>query len=175
MKEITSAQSYRIQVLRGFSIIAVVLIHNTPNGIYQVWCKPFINFAVGMFLFISGLLSTVDKWNPKKRVLKVFIPYAFWTFIYVVIKIIPDFSRIPIDFVKDLITARSAAVMYYVFVYVEFTLLIPLIDKLAKSKLKWVGFVISPLEIIVMRLLPLICHYEINNHISIIMRISCLG
>lgn len=65
--------------------------------------------------------------------------------------------------------------MYYVFVYCEFTLLIPIIDKLARSKYKWLGFVISPLEIITMRLIPLMTGYEVNWYVGPIMRVSCLG
>ena len=61
------------------------------------------------------------------------------------------------------------------FVYCEFTLLIPVIDKLAKSKFKYLVFAISPLEMIVMRLLPQVAGYEINTYISLIMSVSCLG
>ena len=32
MQEISESKSYRIQVLRGLAIIAVVFIHNTPVG-----------------------------------------------------------------------------------------------------------------------------------------------
>ena len=68
--EMTKEKSYKIQVLRGLAIIAVVLIHNTPGGIAQVWCRPFLNFSVGLFLFMSAMLSSVEKWNPKKRILR---------------------------------------------------------------------------------------------------------
>lgn len=49
--KITKEMSHKIQILRGGAIIAVVLIHNTPVGILQVLCRPFFNFAVGLFLF----------------------------------------------------------------------------------------------------------------------------
>ncbi len=65
--------SYKIQALRGIAIIAVVFIHNTPMGGYQIWCRPFLNFAVGLFLFLSGFLSNNINYNPQKRVKKVFI------------------------------------------------------------------------------------------------------
>ena len=65
--------------------------------------------------------------------------------------------------------------MYYIFVYCEFTLLIPLVDKLAKSQFKYLGFVISPLEIICMRLLPIIFEIHLNKYISAIVGLSCLG
>lgn len=129
-----------------------------------------------MFLFLSGMLSCVERWNPKKRILKVVIPYVIWTFVYVLIGNFKNPSELPGAYIKNLITAGSAAVMYYVFVYCEFTLLIPLIDKLARgAKYKWIGFVISPIEIVLMRLLPLVLGYEVNKYIRIIMGISCLG
>jgi len=55
--KLTSEQSKKIQYLRGLAIIAVVFIHNTPTGLAQVFCRPFLNFSVGLFLFLSGMLS----------------------------------------------------------------------------------------------------------------------
>ena len=130
---------------------------------------------MGLFLFLSGLLSNADKWKPWKRIKKVAMPYLIWTMIYVVLNTYNTPSQIPIEFVKQSITGSAAAMMYYIFVYCEFTLLIPVIDKLAKSKFKYLVFAISPLEIIVMRLLPQVAGYEINTYISLIMSVSCLG
>lgn len=173
--KVTDNRSYNIQMLRGLAIIAVVFIHNTPSGIAQVWCRPFLNFAVGLFLFISGMLSDSQKWNPRKRIIKVIIPYILWTLVYVILSEHNTLSNIPVTYVKQLITGRAAAIMYYVFVYCEFTLLIPLIDKLANSKYKYIGFIISPIEIILMRLLPVIFDIHMNNYVVIIQSISCLG
>lgn len=66
MQKISESKSYKIQVLRGLAVTAVVFIHNTPGGIAQVWCRPFINFSVGMFLFLSGMLSCAENRNPRK-------------------------------------------------------------------------------------------------------------
>ena len=175
MHQLSYNKSYRIQVLRGLAIIAVVFIHNTPNGIAQIWCRPFLNYCVGLFLFLSGMLSCAERWDPKKRILKIAIPYMIWTLVYVIIGKYKNPTQIPISYVKNLITAKSAAVMYYVFVYCELTLLIPLIDKLARSKYRWIGFLITPCEIIVMRLIPLMAGFEANEYIRVIMEISCLG
>lgn len=49
--EMTSDKSYKIQMLRGLAIIAVVFIHNTPSGLAQVYFRTFLNFSVGLFLF----------------------------------------------------------------------------------------------------------------------------
>ena len=165
----------RIQTVRGIAIIAVVLIHTAPEGLAQVWCRPWINFPVGVFLFLSGMLSDAARWHPKKRIIKVLIPYCIWTLIFVAAASYGNYAQIPVLYIKNLLTADSASPMYFVPVYCECTLLIPLIDKLARSKYRWIGFVISPLEIVMIRLLPLVMGYEINPYISIIKDISCLG
>jgi len=172
---VSDNKSYKIQLLRGLAIIAVVVIHSTPGGLAQIWCRPLLNFAVGMFLFLSGMLSNANKWNPGVRFFKVVVPYIIWTMVYVLIENFKIPTKIPSVYLYDLLTGKSASIMYYVFVYCQFTFLIPLIDKLGKSKYRYVGFLISPLEIIFVRLIPLIIGYEINEVIRIIMSLSCLG
>lgn len=174
---LSNTQSKHIQILRGLAIIAVVFIHNTPLGIPQIIIRPFLNFCVGTFLFLSGLLSHREAWNPKKRIVKVLVPYAIWTFFYVCSSNIymGTLSRIPIEYLKSLIFGDSVAIMYYIFVYCQFTLLIPIIDKLANSKYKYLGFLISPIEIILMRMLPIVIGYQNNVYLQKIVGISCLG
>ena len=168
-------KSKKIQTLRGFAILAVVFIHTTPGGMYQVVFRPFFNFAVGLFLFLSGFLSSAQKWKPIKRLKKVLIPYIIWTFVYnlVISYRFPDW--IIRNYIHYLIFGSSAAIMYYVFVYCELTLLIPLIDRLAKSRFYYLGFIISPLEIFCMRLIPLVFGIQLNKYISYIVGLSCLG
>ena len=173
--EITDSKSYKIQLLRGAAIIAVVAIHNSPAGMEQIFIRPFFNFAVGMFLFLSGLLSSAERWKPWKRIRKVLIPYLIWTMIYVILKNLYTPVRIPLSYVKMVIAGNAAPVMYYVFVYCELTLLIPLIDKLARSRFKYLGFLITPLEIVIMYLIPLIAGIQLNEYVLMIREISCLG
>ena len=172
---LSKVQSKHIQILRGLAIIAVVFIHNTPDGLPQVIIRPFLNFSVGMFLFLSGLLSSRNSWNPIKRIVKVAVPYAIWTFVYVLLKSWGSLSAIPVNYVKMLILGNSAAIMYYIFVYCQFTLLIPLIDKLANSKYKYLGFVVSPVEIILMRMIPMLTGTELNFYIETVIHLSCFG
>ena len=58
----TPVQQYKIQLVRGIAILAVVLIHSLPDGLIQVFVRPFINFAVPCFLFLSGMLSNAKRW-----------------------------------------------------------------------------------------------------------------
>ena len=113
--KLTNLKSYKIQVIRGIAIVGVVFIHNT-GGVYQAVCRPFLNFAVATFLFLSGMLSDADKWNPKKRIKKILIPYILWTMAYVIIGNFHNLSEIPLIFLKRLLLGNSAAIMYYVFV-----------------------------------------------------------
>ena len=121
------------------------------------------------------MLSDIVKWNPKKRIIKVIIPYVIWSVIYVLIHNYKEPSQILKNFIIGLITANSAAIMYFILVYCQFTLLIPFIDRLAKSKYMWAGFIISPLEIVIMRIIPLISGIEMNPYIWAIRHVSCLG
>lgn len=121
MQQMVADKSYKIQVLRGLAILAVVMIHNTPAGAAQVWCRPFINFSVGMFLFLSGMLSSAERWHPKKRIKKVAIPYSIWTLVYVIMNNVNNPANIPMSFVKNLLMAGATATMYYVFIYCELT------------------------------------------------------
>ncbi len=173
--KLTKNQSVLIQILRGIAILAVVIIHCTPMGLMQVFVRPFVNFSVGMFLFLSGLLSNREKWNPLKRILKVLIPYAIWTLVYVILNNYKTPLSIPLAYVKGFLKADTAAVMYYVFVYIQFTLLIPLFDLLSKSKLKYLGFVLTPLEIIVMRLLPILFGFTLPSVVSVLANVSFVG
>ena len=127
--EVSDNRSLRIQVLRGLAIIAVVIIHSIPTGIAQVWLRPFVNFSVALFLFLSGMLSKADRWNPGKRLVKVLIPYAIWTLVYVVLHNYKNISGIPLIYLKNLITTKSAVIMYYIFVYILGMFLIILVGK----------------------------------------------
>lgn len=167
--------SINIQILRGLAIIAVVFIHNTPSGLTQIFVRPFLNFSVGLFLFLSGLLTDPNKLSIQKRLKKVLIPYIVWTAVYVILFNHQTPSSIPWLYIKNLLTANSAPMMYYIAVYCQLTLLVPVINKFANSKYKYLIFLLSPIEIIVMRTLPILFGFQIPNVITSIMHISFVG
>ena len=72
------AKNSSIQILRALAIIAVVVIHSYPIGIVGVFLRPFINFAVPMFIFLSGYLTKFEIGDYKtfaiKRIKRVLIP-----------------------------------------------------------------------------------------------------
>ncbi len=144
----------KIQILRAFAICAVVMIHSNAGGVLGVLTRPFLNFAVAMFLFISGYLTkaeipSIGKFYGK-RILRVIVPYTIWSLIF-------TFAYRSFDsFFINFFTANCNSIYYYIFVYIQFVLLTPLIIKLAKSRFAYLGYFITPISIIIIRyLLPL--------------------
>ena len=178
--ELTSkgTRNNMIQIFRAFAIIAVVMIHTTPGGEWQVFCRPFINFSVATFLFLSGYLTKIenDNWYAfcKKRIIRVIIPYVVWTILYSLYNIILLDSSI-LSIIYNLITAQSAATMYYIFVYIQFVLLTPWIGRLAKSKYRHLGWLIAPISTLIFKYYGLLTGIEYNGYISLFWSDACLG
>lgn len=163
-----------IQILRAIAVIAVVLIHTCPNGLCQVWCRPFINFAVALFLFLSGYLTKMhyDSWASfyKRRLARVIIPYLIWTVIYSM----PPLPS-PSLLLKNLITSNATAHLYFIPVYIQFVLLTPLIIKLAKSRYRHIGWLIAPVSLLLFCYPQLYTGKPINAYVSMANDISCLN
>ena len=166
--------SYKIQILRGLAIMGVVLIHNTPEGIAQVIYRPLINYSVGLFLFLSGLLTSYQTLDYKKRLKKVLIPYVIWTLVYVVATSIKTPQMIMERLLPSLAFASAAAMFYYIFVYLELNLCVEFFDRIGKSKYKLWVFLIPVIEIILFRSLPMLGVYTLEPIWGRVLSISCL-
>lgn len=166
-----------IQIFRALSIIAVVMIHTTPGGEWQVMCRPFINFSVATFLFLSGYLTKIenDNWCAfcRKRITRVIIPYVIWTIIYSLISILKNGNVLIIA--RNLITAQAAATMYYILVYIQFVLLTPCLARLAQSRYRNLGWLVAPLSLLVFVYYGLLTGTKFNTYISIFWSNACLG
>ena len=163
-------------MFRAIAIIAVVMIHTTPAGQWQVFCKPFINFAVATFIFLSGYLTKTDNDNWLKfyirRITRVLVPYIIWTVIYS----IPDIRSAGLSaLVKNLLCANATTTLYYIFVYIQFVLLAPLLGKLAKSPYRHLGWLIAPLSVILFKYIPVFGDIQLGKHIELFWNDACLG
>ncbi len=149
----------KVQILRGIAAIAVVTIHAGPGGYANVFLRPFLSFAVALFIFLSGYLTKMEipdlKRFYKKRLLRVVVPYVAWSLIWTIVD--GDYSNLLIN----LLTANSNSTYYYIFVYMQLVVITPLIPKLIRSKARWIGYWISPLSIIIMRFLMIGLHVDI--------------
>lgn len=166
-------RSNRIQVLRGTAIFAVVLIHTCPLGWEEVVYRPFMNFGVALFLFLSGYLTRIDdeKWTDKakKRIVRVIVPYVIWTVIYTFLFASPH------RLLFNMLTTRAAIMLYYIFVYVQFVLLTPLLGVLAKSKYRALGWLVTPVSLIAFKYFWVISGIPIPSCVSLLWKISCFG
>ncbi len=55
------AKNQYLQAVRGVAIAAVVLIHCLSQYDVAVALRPFLNWAVAVFLFLSGYLTNEQK------------------------------------------------------------------------------------------------------------------
>lgn len=166
----------KVQVFRALAIIAVVMIHTTPEGACQIYIKPFINFAVATFLFLSGYLTSAksDNWMMfyRKRIIRVIIPYLIWTIIYS----ISDFRYNGfVGLAKNLLSANATTTLYYIFVYIQFVLLTPLLLRLARSRYRYIGWLIAPMSVIIFKYIPSFGYLPIDKNIQLFWSDSCLG
>ena len=152
----------KIQVLRGLAILAVVIIHTCPHGLAGIVIRTLVNYAVALFLFCSGWLTKTSfpdvKKFYKKRLTRVLIPYAIWSFFYTDAFAYRDgtFSRLPHNYLYNLVYGTANFSLYFIIVYVILTLLTPLIGKLLQSEYKWVGFLVTPIYMIVTTYIPVL-------------------
>lgn len=172
-------KNQKIQMIRGLAIFAVVLIHTCPAGMWQVIIRPFINFCVATFIFLSGYLTKIenDNWYVffKKRIAKVLIPYIIWNVLYTLYNYaISGWGGIR-RIIVNLITTKSAAQLYFVFVYIQFVLLTPLLGKLLKTKYHWIGWFITPVSTVIFKYYYLLSGNEMNKYVSMIWGVCCLS
>lgn len=162
------AQKERIQVIRAIAIFMVIMTHTVLWNPYEFYIRPFINPAVAMFVFLSGLLTKEEIKGKeifsfyKRRFLRVFIPYTLWSIIYVVYQGNYDTA------LKDYLIGNCCSTFYYIIVYIQLVIITPLAGALIQSKIRWVGFVITPVAIIVEYVLVFLGKnvtypYNINN------------
>ena len=152
------------------------MIHTTPAGEMQVICKPFINFAVATFIFLSGYLTKADDDNwlafYRRRITRVLVPYFIWTVIYSIQDIQSEGLSV---LVKNLLCANATTTLYYIFVYIQFVLLTPLLGKLAKSRFRHLGWIIAPLSVVLFKYIPAFGDIHLGKHVELLWSDACLG
>ena len=138
-----------LQMIRGVCIICVILIHsiskeiNIHNNELNIAIRTIINFAVGVFVFLSGYFVKPDeikknmKTYYKRRAKRVLIPYIIWSIIYIFLF---NFKYIKTFNIKKLINmfvlGNSSAQMYYIIVLLQLIAITPLLLKLANKNSK---------------------------------------
>ena len=170
---IPEQKSNMIQIIRAIAIFAVILIHDCPPDDWQVYSRPFVNFAVAMFLFLSGYLTKAEHHDWKKfswkRISRVLVPYIIWSLLYSIISV-RQISKLP--FV--LLTTTAYVHLYYVFVYIQFVLLTPFMIWLAKSKYRVLGWLVTPVSILIYMWYCHVTGQKPNVYVAIFWHDCCL-
>jgi len=156
----------KIQILKAIAIFAVILIHTVPGSEITLFIRPFINFAVALFIFLSGYLTKIHIDNKKsfykKRIFRVVIPYILWSLFYTILNHGLQ-SNILLIYLKNLITSESCYTFYYIIVYIQLVLITPMIEKIVESKYNWIPWFIQPLWIIIMRYMMYILNVPVSS------------
>lgn len=97
------------------------------------------------------------------------IPYVIWTVIYTLES--GQFNKLLVN----VLTTNAAAHLYYIFVYMQFVILTPLLIKLAKSRFSFLGWLVAPAFILAYKYIPLLSTIRLNTYLSIICWVICLG
>lgn len=174
-------KNLKIQEIRGICIICVILIHIlsfSPNidmyNQFNIIVRTIINFAVGIFLFLSGYLNNVDKISKnknefyKKRFSRLYIPFIIYSVLYTVINNKLQFiNNSFMEYIKTIIRillGMNVGHLYYIIVLLEFVIITPIIISFINKNKKIIDILlilITPIFLI----LNFICNLLYNRSI----------
>lgn len=167
--------------MKGIAIIGVIAIHVTGSSYgYEdtsltfnttvIW-RQFVNFSVPLFLTISGYFLASKKISDfnnyysfiKKQIPRVIIPYCLWGILYIGLDLLRG-EEINNTIFKFL-SFQISTPFYFIFLILQFYLLLPILKKLAKNK---GGVIVSALISFLSCLVIFYLRYFTNTHLPII-------
>lgn len=107
--------------------------------------RPLLNWAVAAFLFLSGLLAIearIARGVLGHRIRRTLPPYVVWSLAYALL--LQDSSVL--GALRALLTAGASAQMYFIAVYLQLTMLTPLLYRLL-ARCPWLVYAITPLSL----------------------------
>ena len=146
------------QIIRGFCIVAVILIHcpNALNTDYYgsverfIWLiiRSVVNFPVPVFFFISGFFVKYnEKTGLKKyyisRLSRLLVPYILWSILYIIASITVNKKTYNIqDIIVTFVSGKAATPFYYIIVLVQLVILSPYLINLIRknSRLVYIAY-----------------------------------
>ncbi|MGE5543918.1 MAG: acyltransferase [Bacillota bacterium] len=131
----SSQRNAMFDVLKGLGIISVIISHvyrggTDPLGVFLreicMWCVPMFFMVQGYFM--SGPRNYLQ--SSWKKIRKTYVPYLYWAVAYGVFYWITVGKTFT---VMDLILGKTALHLYYMFYYMLFALLCPLLYLLPRA------------------------------------------
>ena len=147
---------------KGIAIISVVLIHasgstadfpeGSLNNDFGIILRQFINFPVGLFIFLAAFFvsnsknTSVSYWDSVgRRVWRLVLPFLIWSFIYFGVRLIRGNLAIT-DIPLMLLNGTSVSVGYFVIVMIQMSIISPFLERLKTAtltKLLLLSFLLS--------------------------------
>jgi surface polysaccharide O-acyltransferase-like enzyme len=131
-----------VDLLRIFSILAVVLIHTSTRILESthmdlihhqgsLLLNQISRFAVPLFFMISGFVLELSYKNNfldylKKRISKIFVPYLFWSALYYFF----IYTKHSDNFFQAILSGSASYQLYFIPALLVLYLLFPLLHKL---------------------------------------------
>jgi fucose 4-O-acetylase-like acetyltransferase len=142
--------------VKGAAIIAVVFIHassptllapqmsmNWSGGLILNECA---NFAVPLFLAVSGLFARYEGNSPSqyyaKRFQRLIGPYVVWTLIYIAMTHMREFL-LPEEVAEDIVDGKGIGIGYFVPLLAQFIVLTPLLARVRSERMHLAMMIVS--------------------------------
>ena len=127
----TTARNTKIDLLKGFLIIFVILGHAIPGNVNTVISRYLIySFHMPMFFGISGYLFNTDKtFKPTKYVKRIIIPYVIAALVFFVLNFDFNAGVNAVGLIKELIFGFSWYHLWYVISYLVIVFLFTAVKK----------------------------------------------
>ena len=130
-----SERNYMFDVLKGLGIISVIFSHVYRGGTdpLAIFIREIAMWCVPMFFMVQGyFITSANNWlqSTWKKVKKTYVPYIYWALAY------GGFYWYTIGkkfTVMDIIYGKTALHLYYMFYYMVFAILCPLLYLLPKT------------------------------------------
>lgn len=134
--------------IKGLAIIGVMTIHMvgfSASGIPMLLLRQMCCVAVPLFFFISGYFTVksigeVEHWGKwvKRRFLRLWQPYLFWTILVVAVFRPGDLLSFETFVWRDIVLGYGIGIGYYVVALSQLTVLTPCLVRLIGSRPKTV-------------------------------------
>lgn len=127
----TTARNTKIDLLKGFLIIFVILGHAIPGNVNTVISRYLIySFHMPMFFGISGYLFNTDKtFKPTKYIKRIIIPYVIAALVFFVLNFDFNAGVNAVGLIKELIFGFSWYHLWYVISYLVIVFLFTAVKK----------------------------------------------
>lgn len=145
-------RSQEIDFVKGCAIFSVLLLHSLSNGVRTlIYSEVHIGQAVPIFIAVTFYLSFINLqkhsndikyWFSKRRIKSLFRRIVLPVFVMNVVMISVCFVSGHKSYIINLLKSGGGPGSYYLWIYLQLWLLIPIIYKMFDTKHKYKGVIL---------------------------------